>query len=161
MLIEERKPLRENPSLMTNDQLRAELAWQTEQYLRRGGIIESVPVGRSGECESSIRVIMAEKRVKAAKASKLAEKPIKVVKESKISRDPYSMFLDEKNFEVEKEEYRKNKHLYKYIQIKTTGVGFRFEVKLKTLRYNKSAKLLADVVKYRDDFCRENGICLA
>jgi hypothetical protein len=52
MLIEERKPMRENPSLSLRVNLSAEIDRQTKAFERSGGRIEVVPIGKSGECES-------------------------------------------------------------------------------------------------------------
>jgi hypothetical protein len=105
---------------------------------------------------------MAEKRIKVAKAKEADKKASGlIVNPPKISRDPYSMYQDEVQFQKDIEEHKTNKEKYKYITPKSVGVGFKCEIKLKNIRYTKSGKLLANVVKYRDEFCRENGICLA
>lgn len=157
MLIEERKPMRENPSLSLRVNLSAEINRQIKEFERSGGRIEVVPIGKSGEFEatSSIRISMAEKRIKVAKAKEADKKASGlVVNPPKASRDPYSMYRDEVQFQKELEEFKSNREKYKYITPKTVGVGFRFEFGRGGKRYNKSSKTLEQIVKYRDDFLR-------
>lgn len=148
MLIEERKPMRVN--------LSAEIERQTEEFKRRGGRIDHVPIGRGKDSEVNLserdRVALGvfdTKTTGDAESRRRGQKSISDREEREAA------------FQVDFAEWQLNRRKYKYITATMSTSAFCFRKVIDNNNYQFSSRRLADVVKYRDEFCKENGICLA
>lgn len=148
MLIEERKPINVN--------LSAEIERQIKAFERSGGRIEVVPIGRGKDSEVNL-----SERDRVALGVFDTKTPVYDESKRRGQKSISDREEREAAFQVDFAEWQLNRHKYKYITATMSTSAFCFRKVIDNNNYQFSSRRLSDVVKYRDDFCKENGICLA